>query len=93
MLASSLAFATTPMSTEVRIIDVPTRGVTERILLSTPREPIANVVILTGGTGQLKLGADGTIHSTDALCDPVMRNIVALNRRGYAVGAVDAPTD
>jgi hypothetical protein len=91
--APSLVLASGAMTTDVRVVDVPTRGVTERVLLSTPREPTATIVILTGGTGLLKIGPDGTMLGSDAQCDPVVRNMVALNRRGYAVGAVDAPTD
>jgi hypothetical protein len=46
-----------------RVVDVPTRrGVSVRVLLSTPEEPpVATAILFAGGHGGLHLGPDGSI--------------------------------
>lgn len=57
VVLSSLAFAQTTQKT----VDIPTRtGVTQRMLVLTPPEPKAAVVLLAGGHGGLQLFPNGS---------------------------------
>ena len=70
LLASISAFG----ATTTTVVDIPTRGVTQRILYVRPDNPVANLVVLSGGDGVLGIQADGTMTTFVAACGPVVRN-------------------
>ena len=76
----------------VSVIDLHTRGITQRFEYLRPETTIANVVVLPGGDGVLRQ-SDATTPTTNTVCDPVIRNQTAFTRRGYALAFVDAPSD
>ena len=47
------------------VVDVPTRGVTQRFLHLQPANPVANLILLPGGDGILRLRTDGTGEMED----------------------------
>jgi hypothetical protein len=71
------------------VVDVPSRGGTQRFLYTAPAAPVANIVSAPGGSGIVNIADDGTFGTTVGLCDPVGRNRQALAERGYAVAMVD----
>ena len=75
------------------VVDIPTRGVTQRILYLRPDVPVANVILMAGGGNTLGIKADGSITSATATCAPTVRNRDAFAAHGYAVAALDAASD
>jgi hypothetical protein len=75
------------------VVDVPTRGVTQRFLYLHPDAPAANIIDLPGDTGVLGIQNDGTMTTGVALCHPVARNRQAFAARGFALALVDAASD
>jgi len=75
-----------------RAVDLPTRpGVTQRLLVITPDQPKAAVVLFAGGNGALQLGSDGHIHK-------LAGNFLIRSRQRFADAdfitvAIDAPSD
>ncbi|MFO1311132.1 MAG: hypothetical protein U1F41_03605 [Burkholderiales bacterium] len=91
--ACALLFATPLQAVTTSVVDVPTRGVTQRILYLQPDAPVANLLLLTGGSGALGIQPNGTMTSSNASCSPSTRNRDAFAAHGYAVAAVDAASD
>ena len=86
--------ATSAMGTvTTTVVDVPTRGVTQRFLYLHPDAPAANIVSLPGGDGILGIQNDGTMTTFVAQCSPVGRNRQAFADHGFAVALVDATSD
>ncbi|HEV8553555.1 MAG TPA: hypothetical protein VGR65_09250, partial [Casimicrobiaceae bacterium] len=75
------------------VVDVPTRGVTQRFLYLHPDAPVANIVALPGGDGTFGIQDDGTMTTLAAICNPVARNRQAFADHGFAVALVDAASD
>ena len=75
------------------VVDVPTRGITQRFLYVHPDAPAANIVVLPGGDGSFGIQDDGTMTLLTALCNPVNRNRQAFADHGFAVALVDAASD
>jgi hypothetical protein len=88
MIATSAMAAVT-----TSVVDVPTRGVTQRFLYLHPDAPVANIVYLPGGSGTLGIRNDGTMTTIEAQCGPVPRNRQAYADHGFAVALVDAASD
>jgi hypothetical protein len=88
MIATSAMGAVT-----TTVVDVPTRGVTQRFLYLHPDAPAANIVVLPGGDGFLGIQDDGTMTTFTAGCNPVARNRQAFADHGFAVALVDAASD
>jgi hypothetical protein len=88
MLATSAMGAVT-----TTVVDVPTRGVTQRFLYLHPDAPAANIVAVPGGDGTLGIQNDGTLTSEVAQCFPVARTRQAFADHGFAVALVDAASD
>ncbi len=89
VVASSVTLA----QTTTMVVDVPTRGVTQRFLYVRPAAPLANIIALPGGDGRFDLQSDGTIGNIASRCFPVYRVRQALADRGFAIGFVDAASD
>lgn len=75
------------------VVDIPTRGVTQRILYLDPGVPAANLLLFAGGSGALGIDANGNMATNNALCAPSVRNRAAFAAQGYAVAAVDVASD
>lgn len=92
-LALALMSATALGAVTSAVVDIPTRGTSQRFLYLRPDAPIANVVIWPGGDGILDIQTDGRMTALLASCNPPVRNRQALADHGYAVAVVDVPTD
>jgi len=85
---SSLAIGAPPE----RVVDIPTRpGVTERVIVITPAEPKAALILLAGGHGGLQIGSDGTMKWGKPNFLVRARQLFA--DHGLMVVVVDAPSD
>src|SRR5438067_5418338 len=89
LLASISAFG----ATTTTVVDIPTRGVTVRILYVRPDNPVANLVVLSGGDGVLGVLDDGSMTTFVASCGPVVRNRQAFVDHGFALALVDETSD
>jgi hypothetical protein len=91
-LALAATCATQAHAQEQRVEDIPTRpGVTQRVLVLSPPEPKAAVILFTGGHGGLQIGSGGSIAWGE-------KNFLVRSRRlfaeaGLLVAVVDAPSD
>jgi len=75
-----------------RVVDIPTRpGVTQRLLVLSPDNPKAVVVLFAGGHGGLQLGADGAIQWGRG--NFLVRSRQLFVDQGLAVALIDAPSD
>ena len=84
---------TLPVSAQTtRTVDLPTRsGVTQRLLVITPDQPKAAVVLFAGGNGALQLGSDGHIHKLAG--NFLIRSRQRFADAGFITVAIDAPSD
>jgi hypothetical protein len=93
LLISALTATSAAGAVTTTVVDVPSRGVTQRFLYVHPDAPTANVIDLPGGDGFLNIQNDGTMATNTALCNPVARNRQAFADHGFAVALVDAASD
>lgn len=73
------------------VVDLPSRGQTQRILHVRPDAPIANLVALPGSDGVLRIQPDGRFLAGG--CFPVNRTQSAIADHRIAIAFVDASTD
>ena len=86
------AFLLTHGAESAQTIDIPTRpGVTQRILVITPDQPKAIVLLFTGGNGALQISPAGELISGKG--NFLVRTRQLLADRGFIVVLVDAPSD
>ncbi len=79
-------------SFDTTVVDVPSRsGVTQRFLYLKPPNPVANIVLLTGGDGILGIGTDGSFARGGGTLLVRTRKLFAW--QDFAVAVVDAPSD
>ena len=75
-----------------KVVDIPTRpGVTQRMLVLSPAEPKAAVVLFAGGHGGLQLYANGSMKWGDG--NFLLRTRDMFANQGLLVVVVDAPSD
>jgi hypothetical protein len=75
-----------------RVVDVPTRpGVTQRMLVMSPPEPKAAVVLFAGGNGGLRISESGAINGLKG--NFLVRTRRQFVRQGLLVALMDAPSD
>ena len=92
MIGIFAACTTAQAQTPPRVIDLPSRaGVTQRLLLLTPPEPRATVLLFTGGHGGLQVAADGTFKRGHG--NFLIRSRELFLQQGLAVALIDAPSD
>jgi pimeloyl-ACP methyl ester carboxylesterase len=92
MIASLLLPCLAQADTLSWVVDIPTRpGVTQRLLVLTPDEPKAAVVLMTGGHGGLQLTPAGAI--TWGGGNFLIRSRQLFVDQGLMVIVVDAPSD
>ena len=78
--------------TSQKIVDIPTRpGVTQRMLVLTPSEPKAAVILLPGGHGGLQLFPNGSLKWGEG--NFLVRTRQLFADQGLVVAVVDAPSD
>jgi dienelactone hydrolase len=87
----ALSFVATAQTTQ-KVVDIPTRpGVTQRMIVLTPLEPKAAVVLLPGGLGVLQIFPNGSMKWGDG--NFLVRTRQLFAERGLMVAVVDAPSD
>jgi alpha/beta superfamily hydrolase len=75
-----------------RVVDIPTRaGVTQRLLVLTPAQPKAAVVLFAGGHGGLQLAPDGRLGWGGG--NFLVRTRELFVQQGYLTVVIDAPSD
>ncbi len=75
-----------------QVVDIPTRrGVTQRMIVISPPEPKAAVVLIAGGDGGLQLASDGSMKWGKG--NFLIRSRQLFVDRGLMVAIVDAPSD
>ena len=75
-----------------QVVDVPTRrGVTQRFIWTAPDNARASVLLLVGGNGGLRIGADGKLGALGG--NFLARSRTLFVEQGLAVALVDAPSD
>jgi len=87
----ALSFVASAQTTQ-KVVDIPTRpGVTQRMIVLTPPQPKAAVVLLPGGHGGLQILPDGSMKWGDG--NFLVRTRQLFAERGLMVAVVDAPSD
>lgn len=87
----ALSFVASAQTTQ-KVVDIPTRpGVTQRMIVLTPLEPKAAVVLLPGGHGGLQILPNGSMNWGDGNFLVRTRHLFA--ERSLMVAVVDAPSD
>lgn len=85
---ASIAYAQTTQ----KVVDIPTRpGVTQRMIVLTPPEPKAAVILLAGGHGGLQVFANGSMKWGEG--NFLIRSRQLFADQGLLVVIVDAPSD
>jgi hypothetical protein len=85
--------ARTEAATTTTVVDVPTRGVTQRFLYVRPDAPVANIVFLPGRDGRTGIENDGSIPTIIGRCGLFSRNSDSFASRGFAIAIVDQASD
>lgn len=89
-LIALASHATVQVTTKV--VDIPTRpGVTQRMIVLSPPEPKAAVVLFAGGHGGLQLSANGTLQWGAG--NFLVRTRQQFADQGLTVVVLDAPSD
>jgi len=87
----ALSFVASAQTTQ-KVVDIPTRpGVTQRMIVLTPPQPKAAVVLLPGGHGGLQILPYGSMKWGDG--NFLVRTRQLFAERGLMVAVVDAPSD
>ena len=82
----------TSAQVEQRVVDIPSRaGVTQRILLVSPPDPKAAVILFAGGDGGLQIAADGSMASGKG--NFLVRTRESFAAKSLRVAVIDAPSD
>jgi len=75
-----------------QVVDVPTRpGVMQRMLVLSPPQPKAAVMLFPGGNGGLRISADGAIHGLKG--NFLVRTRQQFVQQGLLLALIDAPSD
>jgi len=75
-----------------KVFDLPTaRGTTQRVLIDVPANPIGSVVLLAGGTGDLKIDQAGKVLGL--YNNQLVRSRALYVAAGYAVAVPDIAAD
>ncbi len=93
LVGAAMAWSNAGAAATTDVVDVPTRGATQRFLYVRPDVPVANIVFLPGNSGILGIANDGTMSTVPGRCAPLARNRDAFAARGFAVALVDQTSD
>jgi dienelactone hydrolase len=89
--AFSLVLAPSALAAE-KVVDLPTaRGSTQRVLIDVPANLIGSVVLLAGGTGDLKIDEAGRVRGL--YNNQLVRSRALYVAAGYAVAVPDIAAD
>lgn len=92
LLPAYACIASTAQAQTTRVVDVPSRpGVTQRMLVITPEQPKAAVILFAGGDGGLTLEADGGIPKLAG--NFLVRSRQLFVEQGFTAAVIDAPSD
>ncbi len=81
-----------PAAAAEKVLDLPTaRGTTQRVLIDVPANPIGSVVLLAGGTGDLKIDETGKVRGL--FNNHLVRSRALYVAAGYAVAVPDIAAD
>ncbi len=90
---AAVAGARADAASTTTVVDVPTRGVTQRFLYVRPDAAVANIVFLPGANGVLGIENDGSMPTVAGRCAPFVRNSDVFASRGFALALVDQTSD
>ena len=92
LLLTCSGFTASVQAQITRVVDVPSRpGVTQRLLVITPEQPKAAVILFAGGDGGLTLEADGRIPNLSG--NFLVRSRQLFVEQGFTTAIIDAPSD
>ena len=95
LLSIALLLGTQPYAgarTAQKVVDIPTRpGITQRMLVLSPPDPKAAVILFPGGHGGLRLFANGSIKWGED--NFLVRTRQMFADQGFLVAVIDAPSD
>ena len=92
-LGLTVLVARSDAATTTTVVDVPTRGVTQRFLYVRPDAAVANIIFLPGRDGRTGIENDGSMPTVIGRCAPFSRTREAFAARGFAVAIVDQASD
>jgi len=92
-LAAAVVASNAGAAVTTTVVDVPTRGATQRFLYVRPDAPVANIVFLPGNNGIFGIADDGSMPTLAGRCAPLARNREAFAARGFALALVDQTSD
>ena len=90
LMAAALAAHAVPTTT---VIDVATARGTIRVAHYRPDIPLANLYVMSGGNGLLRLQANGAGTDENFVFSPLIRIRQSLLDAGYSLIMIDAPSD
>ncbi|HYC35371.1 MAG TPA: hypothetical protein VEC19_03045 [Usitatibacter sp.] len=91
LAALLLALASPALAaTTTSVVDIPSRGGSQRILYVVPDAPRAFLVHVPGGDGVFGIQADGSMGTMTATCSPVNHQRQAFAAAGIGIAFVDA---
>jgi len=93
LLTACVGFATQAAAQiEQRVVDIPSRpGVTQRILLASPPDAKAAVILFAGGEGGLQIASDGSMAWGKG--NFLVRTRESFAAKSLRVAVIDAPSD
>lgn len=74
-----------------KVVDLPVRSSTQRVLIDVPANPVGSIVPLAGGTGDLNIAENGRIGSLSG--NQLIRTRANYVAAGFAVAVPDIATD
>jgi pimeloyl-ACP methyl ester carboxylesterase len=90
-LAAALLLPFIAAAAQVSVKDIATRpGVSQRVLLIKPEQPVASVILFAGGNGLIHIGPDGSLGRGGNF---LVRSRDLFAREALLVAVVDAPSD
>lgn len=94
LLAASLLWPLVPATAQValKVVDIPTRpGVSQRMVVLSPPDPKAVVVLFAGGHGGLQIGSNGAFKWGSG--NFLVRSRQLFADQGLVVAVINAPSD
>ncbi|HWZ49135.1 MAG TPA: alpha/beta hydrolase [Herbaspirillum sp.] len=87
-----IVFSNAYSQTPAQVVDLQTRpGVTQRMLVLSPPDPKATVILFSGGDGGLAIQSDGSLRRGNG--NFLVRSRQLFADQGFLVEVVDAPSD
>ena len=90
-LAGLLLVLLSPAIAAEKVVDLPVRGSTQRVLVDVPANPVGSVVLLAGGPGVLNIDESGKINRLFG--NQLVRTRAFYVRAGFATAVPDIASD